>query len=150
MYSYNVLSDSYEKFGAFHHVVAMAAHIFQVPIAFVSFVDAENVLLKASVGLGSLHQIKRASSLCSLAILRSEVTVLQASKYNPCLSAESLSQVVPELCFFAGAPLKTPDGYHIGVMGIADRISRTLRKEDEQLLETLALIVLEELEVSRR
>jgi GAF domain-containing protein len=150
LYSYNILSDCYEKSGTFQHVVAMAAHIFRMPFAFVSFVNEDSVLIKASVGLGDMRKVDRASSLCSLAILQSEVTVLQAAKDDACLSAGRLSQVVPELCFYAGAPLKTPDGYHIGVMGVADKIPRTFLNEDEQLLETLALIVMEELEVNRR
>lgn len=142
---YKSLQD-FEKAGTFQHVVSMAAHVFHVPIAFVNFVESDVAKINSSVGMNGVCELDRNVSLCSHAILRDEVTVFENTKLEPCLLSNPFVHGDFGLLFYAGAPLKTPDGYNIGVFGIGDTKPRDFSPEDKMLLEGLAAVVMEELE----
>lgn len=145
LYSYNVL-DTYGKTGTFQHVAGMAARIFNVPIAVVNFVDEKRVVAEGSVGIEGVSEFSREISLCSLAILQDQVTVFKNAKEEPCLLSNPAVHGEFGLQFYAGAPLKTPDGYKIGTVAIADKKPREFSKMDAELLEGLGAVVMEELE----
>lgn len=145
LYGYNAI-DSYELSGTFQHVASTAARIFNVPIAFVNFVDKDSILIKASVGVDGHSSIAREIGLCSLAVLRDEVTFFKDARTEQCLAANPLVHGDFGLQFYAGAPVKTQDGFNIGVVAIADKQPREFSKEDEQMLESLAALVMDELE----
>ncbi|MFD2515944.1 GAF domain-containing protein [Pontibacter locisalis] len=141
--------DEYERTGTFQHVVSMAAHVFNVPIAFVNFVDREVTRVNSSMGMDGFCELDRGVTLCSQAILRDEVTVFENAKQEPCLFSNPFVHGDFGLQFYAGAPLRTPDGFNIGVVGIGDTKPREFSSEDKTLLEGLAAVVMEELEEKR-
>lgn len=145
LYGYKIL-DNHEKTGTFQHVVSMAARIFHVPVALVSFVDETRATTEANVGMEGISEISREISLCSLAILKNGVTVFENAREELCLLSNPIIYGDFGLQFYAGAPLKTPDGFNIGVIAIADKKPRTFSKDEEKLLEGLASVVMEELE----
>ena len=51
------------------------------------------------------------------------------------------------LQFYAGVPLRTPDGYNLGTFCILDREPREFTAEDVRTLEDLAAIVMNDLEL---
>ena len=51
------------------------------------------------------------------------------------------------LQFYAGVPLRTPDGYNLGTFCILDREPREFSAEDTRALEDLAAIVMNDLEL---
>jgi len=51
--------------------------------------------------------------------------------------------------FYAGAPLRTSEGFGLGTLCILDRQPRDLSASDRRLLEKLALLAMEQLEVHR-
>ncbi|KAA3438669.1 GAF domain-containing protein [Rufibacter hautae] len=146
LYGYTALND-FVLSGTFQHVASMAAKIFNVPFAFVSFVEEENILVKASVGIeGESSIIAREIGLCSHAVLRDDVTFFENAKLEQKLAQNHLVHGDFGLQFYAGAPVKTQDGYNIGVVAIGDRKPRKFTKEEEQLLVGLAAMVMDELE----
>lgn len=145
LYGYNVLGD-YEEVGIFKHVAAMAAQIFQAPIALVSFVDKEQVFFRGNVGMEGTDEVSRGVSLCSLAILKEGVSIFENTRKEPCLLANPMVAGSFGMQFYAGAPIKTPDGYNIGTVCIVDKIARSFSEHDQRLLEGLALAVMDELE----
>lgn len=148
LYSYDVVKD-YKKTGIFQHVVAMAAHIFNVPLAFVNFVDKKVVIAESCVGLDGVNEFDRSTALCSQAVLQDKVTVFEDVKAEPCLAGNPLVHDKLGLQFYAAASIKTPDGFNIGVVAIADTSPRAFSEEDGCILESLASIVIEELEERR-
>lgn len=148
LHSYKIL-DTHEKSGTFRHVTAMAIQIFRVPIALVSLVDYEKVIFKANIGMEGVKEAKRGESLCSLAILSDEVTVFEKAKDDPCLLANPLVTGSFGLQFYAGAPLKTADGYNIGSVCVVDKVPRKFSEADRALLENLAAVVMDELEARK-
>ncbi|MCC9166350.1 GAF domain-containing protein [Pontibacter harenae] len=145
LYGYNIIDD-YHKTGAFQHVVGMAAQIFNVPVAFVNFVDEKKVIAESSVGMDGVSEFDRDTTICSQAVLKAEVTVFEDAKTEPCLATNLFVHGSLGLQFYAAAPLKTPDGYNIGVVAIVDKKPRTFSKADEHILEGLATVVMDELE----
>lgn len=144
LYGYNSI-NSYKQSGNFKHVASMAAHIFNVPIAVVNFVGEASVLIESSVGMDA-GEFDREISLCSLAILEDEATVFENAREEPCLLANPIVHGDFGLRFYAATPIKTADGYNIGVVAIADKKPRVFSKEKGKLLKALAAIVMKELE----
>jgi len=133
--------------GAFNHIAEMAARLFHVPIALVNLVGDTTVWTKASVGeIPYGAQVPRGTSLCSLAILDAGPTVFENAPDEPCLLANPLVAGGFGLRFYAAAPLRTPDGHHIGAVCLVDKQPRTFSAGDQKVLEGLARIVMEEIE----
>lgn len=145
LYGYNI-ENNYEQSGTFHHVVSIAARIFNVPFAFINFVDERNILIKASIGMTDVTEIRREQGLCSLAVLQDEVTVFENMDDHPCLLADPATQKQLGIQFYAAAPIKTFDGYNLGVVAVADKKPRKFSKDEEKMLGGLAAVVMEELE----
>ena len=68
---------------------------------------------------------------------------------EPCLMANPLVQGSFGLRFYAGAPLKTTDGYSIGTVCIVDTKQRFFSKDQIQLLEDFAGVVMNLLSLRR-
>ena len=133
--------------GVFDNIARLATQIFKVPISLISLVDAENVHFKANVGMGNARVTSRGVSLCSLAVLKPEVTVFEDAATEPCLLTNPNVAGSFGLKFYAGAPLKTHDGFLIGTMCIIDKTPRRFSPEDQVILEGLAKIVMDEIEL---
>src|SRR4051812_16369770 len=56
--------------GAFDRITALAAQLFDVPIAIVSVVDTDRIWFKSHHGLPDVDEIGRAPGLCASAILQ--------------------------------------------------------------------------------
>ncbi|PIQ21093.1 MAG: serine/threonine protein kinase [Cytophagales bacterium CG18_big_fil_WC_8_21_14_2_50_42_9] len=141
---YQILDTDSE--GSFKHVASLAAHIFKVPIALVSFVDTDRVWFKANVGMEGISQVDRGVSLCSLSILNDDLTIFPDALEEPCLLANPLVAGSFGLRFYAAAPLRTPDGYNLGSVCIVDKEPREFNVADQDMLAHLGELVMKELE----
>ncbi|WP_299818629.1 GAF domain-containing protein [uncultured Pontibacter sp.] len=141
---YEILDTPQE--GAFNHLAAMAIHMFKVPIALISFVDADRVWFKANVGMEGVENVPRGESLCSLAILNDDLVIFQDAMNEPCLLANPLVSGNFGLRFYAGAPLTTSDGLNIGTFCLVDKQPREFTEDDQKMLVQLAAIVMGEIE----
>lgn len=133
--------------GAFDNVAKLAAQIFKVPISLISLVGADEVFFKANIGMGNARSTARGVSLCSLAVLDPEVTVFENAMDEPCLLANPNVAGEFGLRFYAGAPLITHDGFPIGTLCVIDKTERKFDAEDRLILQGLARIVMDEIEL---
>lgn len=145
LYRYEILDTPPE--GAFNRVAELAIKIFKVPIALISLVDKERVFFKANIGMPGVKSVPRGESLCSLAILESEPTVFENAEKEPCLLANPLVAGSFGLKFYAGAPLVTSDGYHIGTVCLVGKKQRKFTAEERGMLSDLTAIVMDEIEI---
>lgn len=145
LHRYEILDTPPE--GAFDKIAALAQSIFKVPIALVALVDKENVFFKANNGMGKTRKIDRDISLCSLAILQDGATVFENAPEDPCLLHNPLVAGSFGLRFYAGAPITTSDGYRIGTVCIVDHAPRSFSEEQRNILEQLAALVMNEIEL---
>lgn len=88
-------------------------------------------------------------SLCSLAVLRTDVTVFENARKEACLLASPLVIGDFDLQFYAAAPLTTSDGINIGAVCIVNKVPRELfTASDQKELQSLAAIVMDDIEKS--
>ena len=123
---------------AFEALVAAAAEHFGVPIAAVSLVDADRQWFKARRGL-EVTETPRAVAFCNLTIRGEGAFVVPDASQDPRFADNPLVTGAPGIRFYAGAPVRAPDGSRIGSLCVIDRAARPgLSDEDRQALERLA------------
>ena len=135
--------------GAFDRVTRLAASILAVPIAIISIVDEDRIWFKSKVGV-DVRQVDRVPGLCASAILQDEPWIIEDARRDPRSLANPLVAGDFGLQFYAGAPLRTHDGFNLGTMCVLDRHPRSFLHRDRQVLEDLAAIVVDELELASR
>jgi sigma-B regulation protein RsbU (phosphoserine phosphatase) len=134
--------------GAFERVTALAARLFDVPIATVSIVDEDRIWFKSHHGL-DIQEISRDSGLCASAILQSEPWIVTDAAGDPRTLANPLVAGALGLRFYLGAPLTTRDGFNLGTLSVMDRKPRSVSDKDVATLTDLAAMVVDELELRR-
>jgi GAF domain-containing protein len=133
--------------GAFDRVTALAAKIFDVPIALVTIVDHERIWFKSRHGLESVDQIGRDPGLCASAIMEDRPYVVEAARADVRTLANPLVAGKFGLQFYAAAPLRTTDGHRLGTLCIIDREPRMFSPQQGDVLQGLADIVMDEMEL---
>lgn len=132
--------------GAFDRVTRLAAHLFGMPISIVSIIDQDRIWFKSRYGI-DVDQIDRDPGLCASAILTNEPWVVEEARTDPRTLANPLVASDFGLQFYAGAPLHTFDGHNLGTMCVIDRKPRQFSEADRRVLQDLAAIVVDELEL---
>ncbi|PXA69822.1 protein kinase domain-containing protein [Cryobacterium arcticum] len=132
--------------GTFDRITALAARIFDVPIALVSVVDHDRIWFKSKHGL-SVDHIDRDAGLCASAILDNEPWVVTDARIDPRALANPLVAGEMGLQFYAGVPLRTRDGYNLGTLCVIDQEPRQFSESETASLEDLAAMVMNELEL---
>lgn len=146
---YDILDTPAE--GGFDDITKLAAQICDVPIALVSLVDAHRQWFKSKVGLDA-PETSRDISFCGHAIHAREIleipNALEDERFrdNPLVIAE------PNIRFYAGAPLATPDGHQVGTLCVIDRVPRQLTQGQRDALVRLGrqVVTLMELRLANR
>jgi GAF domain-containing protein len=133
--------------GAFDRITRLASEMLEMPISIVSLVDYDRIWFKSKYGLEGVEEIDRAPGLCASAILGEETWVIEDAKIDPRALANPL--VVGEfgLRFYAGSPLRTQEGYNLGTLCVIDKRPRTLTETQARVLDDLAALVVDELEL---
>ncbi|RFZ83368.1 PAS domain-containing protein [Mucilaginibacter terrenus] len=141
---YRIFNTEAEQ--SFTSTARLLADIFSVSIAMITFVDDEEVSFQAQVGLTSTIA-PRGESFCSLTVLTDEVTVVENAIEDAVVAQNPLVCGDFGLRFYAGAPLITYDGYRIGTLCIVDTKPRTFSAHERSILQGIARIVMEQIEL---
>jgi diguanylate cyclase (GGDEF)-like protein len=118
----------------------MAKRLLGVPIALVSLVDENRQWFKSCVGLGA-SETSRDISFCGHAILGDEPFIIPDTLEDERFEDNPLVLSDPYIRFYAGCPLKAPDGHKLGTLCIIDRKPRAFGGEDLEALKDLASMV---------
>ncbi|MEA2622135.1 MAG: hypothetical protein QOH61_1045, partial [Chloroflexota bacterium] len=132
--------------GAFDRITALAARLFNVPIAIVSLVDHDRIWFKSHHGL-DIDQIPRDAGLCASAILHETPWVVNDARHDPRALANPLVAGEFGLQFYAGIPLRTGEGYNLGTLCVLDFQPRELSETETSMLQELAALVIGEMEL---
>ncbi|WP_330444409.1 GAF domain-containing sensor histidine kinase [Flavobacterium sp. C4GT6] len=144
LYEYRILDTHSEE--AFDKIALLAAQIFNTTSAFISFVDQDRVFLKSNLSLLPHNVVDRRDSLCSLTILNDNVTVFNDTHTSPDLLESPYVAGQDGIRFYAGAPLKTPEGYLVGTVCVIDNVPREATDAQMDMLKTLSKIIVNKLE----
>jgi len=132
--------------GSFNKMAALAAKIFNVPIAIISLVDVDRIWFKSHFGL-DINQIDREPGLCASAILSDDIYLIEDAKNDPrCLSNPLVTSEFG-LQFYAAAPLTTKEGYNLGTFCILDKRQRHINSDQQVMLKQMASIITDEMEL---
>lgn len=142
---YKILDTFPEQ--SFERLTRLVANIFGTPIALISLLDEERQWFKSHYGLDAT-ETPMDVSFCKHAIEGDEVfTILDATKDDR-FAENGLVTGDPGIRFYAGAPLRTPDGTKIGTLCVIDRMPRrSLRQSEKQILADVASVVVDEMEL---
>ena len=131
----------------FDRVTALAARLFNVPMALVSLVDESRAWFKSCYGFKG-QEIQRHSTFCSHALLSEDVLVVPEARHDSRFADNPLVQAEPGLRFYAGAPLRSQDGFILGTLCVLDTQPRDDFGRDQQaVLSDLAAMVIDELDL---
>jgi sigma-B regulation protein RsbU (phosphoserine phosphatase) len=133
--------------GSFDRVAALAARLFDVPVATVTIVDSDRIWFKAAHGLEGVKEIGRDPGLCGSAILRDDALVIPDTLHDPVAADNPLVTGEMGVRFYAAAPIITPDGHRLGTVNVLDTKPRSITEDDTATLADLAAIVLDEMEL---
>ncbi len=135
--------------GAFDRITALAAGMLEVPVAVVSLVDTNRVWYKSVFGPFARREIGRLPGLCAAAIGHDGAYLVENASADPRTQEHPLVAGPFGLEFYVGVPLRTHDGHVLGMLSCMDRRPRGATPQQLRLLETLAAIVMDEIELRR-
>lgn len=143
---YDILDTPPEE--SFDRITRLAKSALQMPIVLVSLIDADRQWFKSRQGL-EVTETPRDISFCTHAIEQDEPYIIRDALRDARFRENLLVTGKPNIRFYAGVPLKTPDGYNIGTLCALDTKSRDLSDLEVDLIRDLARLVVNELELRR-
>ena len=140
---YQVLDTEIEE--CFQEIVELASEICECPISLVSLIDQDRQWFKARLGLDA-ESTDRDISFCGHAIEGEQLFEVKDSRLDDRFKDNPLVVGMPEVIFYAGQPLVTPDGFKIGTLCVIDSQPRQLSCLQKKTLATLSHSVVQILE----
>ena len=132
---YDILDTEPEA--AFDRMVQLATYICQTPIAAISLVDEQRQWFKAITGLDA-KETSRDVAFCAHTILQCETMVVPDAKEDERFFDNPLVVSSPDIRFYAGVPLITSQGHHLGTLCVIDRVPRVLADAQLEAVKVLA------------
>lgn len=120
----------------FDWLVEFASTQLDMPIAVVSLVDDQRQWFKARVGLQA-SETPRHISFCAHAIASDDIFIVEDARADARFADNPLVTGGPHIRFYAGAPLKAPDGHRVGTLCVIDTRPRKLAAHELEALEAL-------------
>ncbi len=144
LYRYRLLDTPPEA--RFDQLTALAAQIFEVPVALITLVDRNRIWIKSGFGV-DLTQIQREPGLCATTILQHEVYCIPDTLLDPASQNHYLVTGDMKVRFYAGIALRVQQGYAVGTLALLDTKPRpALTVTQQKLLQSLAQIVVGQFE----
>ncbi len=146
--SYGVLDTAPEA--DFDDIAQLASTLLNAPIALVSLVDSQRQWFKARIGIDA-PETPRDGSFCDHALHDpTRVTVVADARQDARFAQHALVTGPDGICFYAGAPLLSPEGHALGTLCVLDRQPREVSPAQAQALAVLSRQVMTQLELRRQ
>jgi anti-sigma regulatory factor (Ser/Thr protein kinase) len=146
LHRYRILDTEPER--SFDDLTLLASHICGTPMALISLVDADRQWFKSRIGI-PISETARAVSFCAHAINHRDLFIVPDARHDERFRDNQLVTGAPEIRFYAGAPLVTPDGHALGTLCVLDRVARTLSRQQLEALTALCHQTEAQLELRR-
>lgn len=122
---------------AFDGLVRVAAVALDVPIAFVAMVGRERIWFTSAIGCPT-DDVQREGAFCSSAIESDEALVVPDARADERFRNNPMVTGPAGIRFYAGAPVRTPEGHRVGTLCVLDTRVRTLSDVQRDALRALA------------
>lgn len=144
LYRYDILDTEPEE--AFERITRLVKSVLQMPMAVVSLVDRDRQWFKSRQGVQA-SETRRDISFCTHTIQDTQPLIVPDALADPRFAESPIVIGEPHIRFYAGVPLRTRDGYNLGALCSMDTKARELSCEQLDLLQDLAQLVVDELEL---
>jgi len=143
---YDVLDTPNEA--SFDRIARLVQSTMQTPIALVSLIDKDRQWFKSHQGL-DVSETHRDFAFCSHTIEHHETMIVPDATKDIRFSHNPLVTGAPDIRFYIGVPLRSPDGYNIGTLCAIDTKPRDVTDDQVNILQDLARLVVDELELRK-
>ena len=144
--AYQILDTAAEN--EFDAITRVASYIAGTKIALISLIDTDRQWFKSDFGLGA-SETPRDISFCQYSIMNDEVFEVNDASTHDTFKDNPLVTGDPNIRFYAGFPLKTPEGFNIGTLCVIDPEGKSLTQEQRSALTDLSIQVISNLEVRK-
>jgi len=129
----------------FERLTRLAQRLFDTPIALLRLVDSDRQWIKSRIGFDPKAPPPELS-FCSQALLGDDVLIIPDATRDDRFRDHPLVVDLPEIRFYAGCPVRAPDGSALGTLCVIDHEPREVRDGDAGVLKDLARMLEQELE----
>ncbi len=141
---YDVLDSPAEA--SFDRITALVRTVFNVPMAAVSLIDRDRQWFKSHPGIEAA-ETPRDIAFCDHTVAIGRPMIVADAHADPRFADNPLVVGAPFISSYAGVPLTSRDGYHVGTLCALDSVVRTYSATEIEILTTFAAIVVDELEL---
>jgi len=137
-----------EREESFDRATRIVSRMLDVPICLISLIDDDREWFKSTCGV-DMTEIPRDGSFCAHAIMNDEVMVVPDARLDPRFADRSSVIGYPGIRAYAGAPLRSSDGFNLGTICAIDTNPRTFSQAEIRTLEEMSAIVVDLIEQRR-
>lgn len=143
---YDILDTPREE--GFDRITRLTRRIFDVPMSTITLIDGHRQWFKARSGVEAC-ETARGPALCNVAMRETRILVVPDARADARFCENPFVTGPPRIRFYAGVPLRTPDGHSIGTLCAMDTRPRAFCDGEAETLADLSQIVMGELELRR-
>lgn len=129
---------------AFDRITWLASLIAGTPVSLVTLLTAHRQWFKSHRGTG-MAETPRAWAFCSHAILGEDIFTVEDARNDVRFRDNPLVTGHEHIVFYAGCPLRSPDGHALGTLCVIDKEPRRLDSTQREGLRALADIAEDEI-----
>ncbi|KAJ7671630.1 atypical/HisK protein kinase [Mycena polygramma] len=150
LYKFNIMNTGPDL--NFDRIAHLAKLVFNTKGVWISVVDGDEEWFKSEWGTNKVYSCSRATSFSGHAILQrgDEPMIVLDSRLDWRFAKSPLVLGPPNIRFYAGAPLRTHDGFNIGCLALIDDAPREdFTPRQRHTLKEFAAIAMREMELWR-
>lgn len=144
LYKYEILDTPEEK--DFDRLSQLASLVCETPISLITLIDFDRQWFKSKLGI-DMDETPRNVAFCNYAIKEDKIMIVNDATTDERFRENPFVTSAPEIRFYAGMPLITPEGYRLGTLCVIDDKPRELTEFQKFTVETLAKEVITQLEL---
>lgn len=144
--AYNIMDTPPEQ--ELDEVVELASKICGKPISLISLLDGHRQWFKAKVGL-PINETPIDIAFCKHAIEGNDVFIVNDATKDARFAENPLVTGSPDIRFYAGTPLTTPEGQNIGTLCVIDNKPGDITSDQLDALRILGKQVINNLELKK-
>jgi diguanylate cyclase (GGDEF)-like protein len=141
---YDILDSPAEA--SFDRITALVRTVLDVPMAAVSLIDRDRQWFKSHPGLEA-SETPRDIAFCDYTIARGAPFIVPDAGADARFRDNPLVTGGPSIGSYAGVPLTSRDGHHVGTLCAIDAAPRIFTASQIEILTSLAAIIVDELEL---
>ncbi|TDH24190.1 GAF domain-containing protein [Segetibacter sp. 3557_3] len=143
VHKYKLIDTSHQH--DLEDLIEVASDVCGTPVALITLIDDTTQYFKVKKGI-DWHSSTREESFCKFTIAQDSVLVIEDTLLDNRIDPNGLFAGTFGVRFYAGAPLTTPDGFHIGSLCVANNQPQQLDAFQISCLQKLAALAMERME----